>query len=78
MWKVTINFPFMDEELVFYFNTLNQASKELDLTTYFLRQVYYKKHRNQFAKFFSVTPVARFLDEQEKENEYDDTSSEFE
>ncbi len=74
MWKVTINFPFMEEELVFYFNTLDQASKELELTTYFLRQVYYKKHRNQFAKFYSVTPVGKFLDEQEDEEETENES----
>jgi len=69
MWKIAIKFDFMDEELVYYFNSLNDASKELNISLYFLRQVYYRKHRNQFAKFFTITPVTRWEDCETEEEE---------
>tara|TARA_R100000501_G_C2556081_1_gene68667 strand:+ start:271 stop:474 length:204 start_codon:yes stop_codon:yes gene_type:complete len=67
MWKIQIKFPFMEYDEVFYFDSLIEASKELKISLYFLRQVYNKKHRNQFAKSFTVTPVTKWVEASDSE-----------
>lgn len=57
----------MEYDEVFYFDSLIEASKELKISLYFLRQVYNKKHRNQFAKFFTVTPVTKWVEASDSE-----------
>lgn len=58
----------MEYEEEFYFDSLSEASKELKISLYFLRQVYYRKHRNQFAKFFKITPVTQWESDSETED----------
>ena len=69
MWRIIIKFSFMDEELEYYFDSLNQASKELDISLYFLRQCSYKRNRNQFCKFFKVDQTSSYQEEEESDDE---------
>jgi len=58
MYEIKIAFPFLEEK-TYYYKSLSAASRDLDLTEYFLRNAYYKKHRNQFAQYFHITKCTR-------------------
>ena len=55
MYKISIHFPYItDEPVVYYFSSIERASKKLMLSEYFLRNCMSGEHRNQFASYFKV------------------------
>ena len=52
MYEIELLYPF--HEQILYYSTLSAASRDLKISDYFIRNIYHKKHKNQFSRFIRI------------------------